>query len=31
MTDLHGLLEKYVSDGALPGAVALVACLTGPR
>ena len=25
MTDLHGLLEKYVSDGALPGAVALVA------
>ena len=25
MTDLHGLLEKYVSDGALPGAVGLVA------
>src|ERR1700722_10040291 len=25
MTDLHGLLEKYVSDGSLPGAVGLVA------
>ena len=25
MTDLHGLLEKYVSNGALPGAVGLVA------
>jgi CubicO group peptidase (beta-lactamase class C family) len=25
MTDLNGLLEKYVSDGALPGAVGLVA------
>ena len=25
MTELHGLLEKYVSNGALPGAVALIA------
>jgi CubicO group peptidase (beta-lactamase class C family) len=25
MTDLHGLLEKYVANGALPGAVGLVA------
>ena len=25
MTDLHGLLEKYVANGALPGAVALLA------
>ena len=25
MTDLHGLLDKYVSNGALPGAVGLVA------
>jgi CubicO group peptidase (beta-lactamase class C family) len=25
MTDLHGLLEKYVSNGALPGAVGVVA------
>ena len=25
MTDLHGLLEKYFANGALPGAVGLVA------
>jgi hypothetical protein len=33
MTDLHGLLEKYVANGALPGAVGLVAGpdRTGPR
>ena len=25
MTDLHNILERYVNDGFVPGAVALVA------